>query len=53
MMKDKMISARGLVHKATAEMVALRLPFEEMVFILSLNIISYIRHGSCKVEYQN
>ncbi|XP_050532033.1 pre-mRNA-processing factor 39-like [Daktulosphaira vitifoliae] len=31
MMKDKMIFARGLVHKTTAEMVALRLPFEEMI----------------------
>lgn len=30
-MKEKMIASRLLIHKTTAEMVALRLPYEEMV----------------------
>lgn len=30
-MKDKMIASRIGIHKHTAEMVALRLPYEEMV----------------------
>lgn len=30
-MKEKIISARMAIHKTTAEMVALRLPYEEMV----------------------
>lgn len=30
-MKEKMIASRVIVHKTTAEMVALRLPYEEMV----------------------
>jgi len=30
-MKDKMIASRISIHKTTAEMVTLRLPYEEMV----------------------
>jgi len=30
-MKEKMIASRIVIHKHTAEMVALRLPYEEMV----------------------
>lgn len=30
-MKEKMIASRIATHKHTAEMVALRLPYEEMV----------------------
>lgn len=32
-MKEKMITSRIVIHKNTAEMVALRLPYEEMVGI--------------------
>lgn len=32
-MKEKMITSRIEIHKNTAEMVALRLPYEEMVGI--------------------
>jgi len=32
-MKEKIIASRMIVHKATAEMVALRFPYEEMVSI--------------------
>lgn len=31
LMKERMISLRMVIHKNTAEMVALRLPYEEMV----------------------
>lgn len=41
-MKEKMIASRIVIHKHTAEMVALRLPYEEMVssihyFLLNLS----------------
>lgn len=32
-MREKMIASRMVVHKTTADMVALRLPYEEMVSI--------------------
>lgn len=40
-MKEKMINTRVEVHKTTAEMVALRLPYEEMVcnaFMIMLDL---------------
>lgn len=38
-MREKMIASRMAIHKSTAEMVALRLPYEEMVSFSILIIL--------------
>lgn len=42
-MKEKMIASRIAIHKHTAEMVALRLPYEEMVSS-RLCLLNFIEH---------